>query len=83
MTYELCDTSTMYGYPMDTEQLEEIVALLSSVSETLGERSLELLRQAIEAGSGRAPKEEKIISQARRSIDKAIHLLSNPSPTND
>jgi hypothetical protein len=66
---------------MSGEQFDEIVSQLESISETLGERTFDLLREAVASGSGQRPAEEKTITQARRAIDKAIHLLSGLPPT--
>jgi hypothetical protein len=38
-----------------------------------------LLRDAIERGETARPGDEKTVSQARRAVDKAIHLLSGLS----
>ena len=66
---------------MSGEQFDEIVSQLESISETLGERTFDLLREAVASGSGQRPAEEKTITQARRAIDKAIHLLCGLPPT--
>jgi hypothetical protein len=46
------------------------------VSEALADRSLTILKEAHQAGETRRPDEERVISQARRSVEKAIALLS-------
>ena len=66
---------------MSGEQFDEIVSQLEYISETLGERTFDLLQEAVASGSGQRPAEEKTITQARRAIDKAIHLLSGLPPT--
>jgi len=68
---------------MSGEQFDDIVSQLESISETLGERTFDLLREAVASKSGHRPSEEKTITQARRAIDKAIHLLSGLAATND
>ena len=68
---------------MGSDGLDEVVAQLESISELLGDRVVSLLRDAVESGTGQRPPEEKIISQARRAVDKAVHLLSAPRVTND
>lgn len=68
---------------MSGEQFDDIVSQLESISDTLGERTFDLLREAVASKSGHRPVEEKTITQARRAIDKAIHLLSGLAPTND
>ncbi len=49
------------------ERLEAIVA-------ELDERQFDMLREAAREGTGR-PADDKRLTQARRSIEKAIHLL--------
>ena len=49
------------------DRLEEIVA-------DLDERSFDMLREASAEGKGR-PADDKRLTQARRAIEKAIHLL--------
>ena len=68
---------------MGSDGLDDVVARLESISELLGDRVVSLLRDAVESGTGQRPPEEKVISQARRAVDKAIHLLSAPRVTND
>ncbi|MEY3588246.1 MAG: hypothetical protein RJA47_842 [Actinomycetota bacterium] len=68
---------------MSGEHFDDIIGQLESISETLGDRSIELLREAIASGSGQRPAGEKTIAQARRAIDKAVHLLSGMVATSD
>lgn len=56
--------------------LDELVGTLRGVSEALADRSLTILKEAHQAGETRRPDEERVISQARRSVEKAIALLS-------
>ncbi|MFN8024432.1 MAG: hypothetical protein U0Q03_23095 [Acidimicrobiales bacterium] len=57
----------MSGYDDLAERLEAVVA-------DLDERQFDLLREAVREGRGR-PADDKRLLQARRAIDKAIHLL--------
>lgn len=68
---------------MASEQFGDIVSRLESISESLGERAFDLLREAVASGSGQRPPEEKVIAQARRAVDKAVHLLSGLTTTSD
>lgn len=61
----------------------DLIEQLRSVSETLTERSMSVLRHAIESGTGVRPPEEKVLSQARRAVDKAISLLDGGVVTDD
>lgn len=62
--------------PVSTQGIDDIIARLEEISESLGEQSMTLLRDAIDRGETARPGEEKTVSQARRAVDKAIHLLS-------
>jgi hypothetical protein len=53
------------------ERLDDIVA-------ELDERAFELLRQAAAERTGRPP-DDKRLTQARRAVEKAAHLLRGPS----
>jgi predicted DNA-binding protein len=52
----------------------EVASELEQLSERLGDISMSLVREAIEQGSGR-PEDDKVLVQARRSVDKAVDLL--------
>ncbi len=56
--------------------IDDIIARLEEIGETLGEESMTILREAIDRGETVRPPDEKVVSQARRAVDKAIHLLS-------
>lgn len=53
-----------------------LVETLQSVNDELGDLSMRILSDAISAGAQTRPSEEKKIAQARRSLDKAIGILS-------
>lgn len=59
--------------------IDDIIARLEEIGESLGEQTMMLLREAIERGETSRPVAEKVISQARRAVDKAVHLLSGLS----
>ncbi|MFM8794813.1 MAG: hypothetical protein ACKOFF_08055 [Acidimicrobiales bacterium] len=56
------------------ERCDEVAAELERLSERLGDISMALVRDAIEQGSGR-PEDDRVLAQARRSVDKAADLL--------
>lgn len=72
-----------YGCRMADHGNEDIVEQLRVISDTLGERSMDALRRAIDAGTGQRPAEEKILAQARRAVDKAITVLAGRGVTDD
>lgn len=56
------------------ERLDEIAGRLGEVASALDDVMFDLLREASRRRIGRPPI-DKTLSQARRAIDKAIHLL--------
>lgn len=58
------------------DDLDALVETLRSVSEALADRSLTILKEAHSAGETKRPDDERVVSQARRSVEKAIALLS-------
>jgi hypothetical protein len=60
---------------------DDLVAQLQVIVDDLDDRAFTSLREAAAAGEGR-PADDKRLTQARRSIEKAIRLLGN-SPTYD
>lgn len=57
---------------------DDLVDRLEAIVADLDERSFDLLREASAARSGR-PADDKRLTQARRSVEKAIRLLRDPS----
>lgn len=55
--------------------LEEICARLDALSEDLAELAMSRLRDSIDAGGHQLPVDEKLITRARRAIEKASGLL--------
>ena len=53
---------------------DDLADRLEAIVADLDERSFDLLRQAAAARAGR-PADDKRITQARRAIEKAIHVL--------
>jgi hypothetical protein len=55
--------------------IESIISDLEQASEALNDAAMALISEVIRQGGKERPPLEKKISQARRSVDKAIHLL--------
>jgi hypothetical protein len=53
---------------------DDLADRLEAIVGELDERSFDLLREASSRGESR-PTEDKTLTQARRAIEKAIHLL--------
>jgi hypothetical protein len=59
-----------------SDQLDDICERLRAISDQLGDLALDRLREAVADGATKAPADEKRFTRARRSVDKAIALLS-------
>jgi hypothetical protein len=58
------------------ETLGELAAEIDALAERLADRSLDLLRAALEdPGSASAASTERLVTRARRALDKASTLL--------
>lgn len=55
--------------------IEEIISDLERVSEALNDAAMSLISEAIRNGEKERPPLEKKVSQARRSVDKALYTL--------
>jgi exonuclease VII small subunit len=55
--------------------IEEIISDLERVSEALNDAAMSLISEAIRNGEKERPPLEKKLSQARRSVDKALYTL--------
>lgn len=61
--------------------LDEIRSRLESISDELADIALDRLREA--AGSGGDAAEERLITRARRAVDRAAHLLAGADGPGD
>jgi hypothetical protein len=64
--------------PNLSARLSEIASDIASISERLDEISFDVLREASAEGRGR-PEVDKTLTQARRALEKARHLLERGS----
>jgi len=62
-------------------EFEEICGRLESISEELADLAISRLRDSIDAGGTELPVDEKRITRARRSIERAIGLLDSDRHT--
>ena len=58
------------------DSIENIVDKLTSIAEELNDVAMSILSEAIADGNRDRPALEKKVSQARRSVEKAIHQLT-------
>jgi hypothetical protein len=57
------------------QRIADIQARLESIVEELTEISVDVLREAVEAGATRRPDVDKRLGQARRAVEKAARSL--------
>jgi hypothetical protein len=48
---------------------------LEAIGEELADAAMEALREALDAGEGGRPDRERKLTQARRAVEKAVHVL--------
>jgi hypothetical protein len=64
-------------------RLDDVQARLEAIAEELGDLALDRLRAAVDAGATKTPADERLITRARRSVEKAASLLEeagSPQP---
>ncbi len=66
-----------------TSRHDDLVDRLDAIAEELAERALDVLREAAADGADRAPAEEKVLTRARRAVEKAAGLLRGAGPDDD
>ena len=55
----------------------ELAADLDAIGATLDELSFDLLQEAVAAGATKRPDADKVLTQARRAVEKAARLLES------
>lgn len=58
-----------------TESFESLAERLDEISEEIAEVALTELKAAVRRGEQKRPAAERTLSQARRAVEKAAHLL--------
>ncbi|MFN8038131.1 MAG: hypothetical protein U0Q07_02875 [Acidimicrobiales bacterium] len=66
-----------------TSRHDDLVDRLDAIAEELAERALDVLRAAAADGADRAPTEEKVLTRARRAVEKAAGLLRGSGADDD
>ena len=59
-------------------EFDEIKGRLEAIAEELADLAIQRLRESIDAGGTELPVDEKRLTRARRAVDKAVNLLSEP-----
>ncbi len=65
----VCNTGAM------SPDIEQLVERLDQLNEDLADLAMRRLRDSIDAGGSELPVDEKLITRARRSVEKAASLL--------
>jgi hypothetical protein len=60
---------------------DDLIDELMRIADTLDERIVDVLREAVQSGTGQRPASERHLSTARRAVDKAMHSLRRASET--
>ncbi len=63
------------------DKRHDISDRLAAIAEEIADLALESLRDSIEAGETRLSDEEKRLTRARRSVEKAAYLLRADPPS--
>ncbi|MBW3615639.1 MAG: hypothetical protein KY439_10080 [Actinobacteria bacterium] len=59
-------------------EFDDIRRRLEAISEELADLAMERLRESIDAGGSELPVDERRLTRARRAVDKAAAILSEP-----
>ena len=59
-------------------EFDEIRVRLEGISEELADLAIVRLRESIDAGGTELPVDERRLTRARRAVDKAVALLTEP-----
>ena len=59
-------------------EFQDIRDRLNAIAEELRDLAIERLRQSIDAGGSELPVDERRLSRARRAVEKAAAILSEP-----
>jgi len=59
-------------------EFDDIKNRLDGIAEELADLAIQRLRDSIDAGGTELPVDERRLTRARRSVEKASHLLSEP-----
>ena len=62
-------------------EFDEIRGRLELIAEELADLAIIRLRESIDAGGHEMPVDEKRLTRARRAVEKAINLLTEPDDT--
>lgn len=64
-------------------EFDDVRRRLEAISEELADLAIERLRESIDAGGKELPVDERRLTRARRAVEKAIGILSEPDDARD
>ena len=59
-------------------EFDDVRRRLEAISEELADLAISRLRESIDAGGQELPVDERRLTRARRAVEKAVNLLSEP-----
>lgn len=59
-------------------EFDDIRGRLKAIAEELADLAIIRLRESIDAGGGELPVDERRLTRARRAVEKAVGILSEP-----
>lgn len=59
-------------------EFQDIRARLEAIAEELADLAMERLRESIDAGGSELPVDERRLARARRAVEKAAAILTEP-----
>ena len=59
-------------------EFDDLRHRLQGISEELADLAIVRLRESIDAGGKELPVDERRLTRARRAVEKAMHILSEP-----
>jgi hypothetical protein len=63
--------------------LDDLRRRLEAIAEELADLSIVRLRDALDTGATEPPVDERRLTRARRSVEKAVHLLADADAPHD
>jgi hypothetical protein len=64
-------------------ELDDIRGRLEGISEELADLAIVRLRDCVVTGGGEVPVDEKLLTRARRAVEKAVHILNEVDVDDD
>jgi hypothetical protein len=62
-------------------EFDDIRRRLETISEELADLAIDRLRESIDAGGTELPVDERRLTRARRAVEKAVGILTEPDDT--